>query len=1141
MTGGRAEGDGRRPATAAEKMKGPVQPSCDTPGPSTQRTKSTVSSASASGKEPTPGTDPDLFEGRGEAEHAKLRLKNTVWKWCEQGQEVATSKGRGEYWVRCRLCGTIFRGSASKAVEHFLKVMKPCAMRTGEIVHTLVAAGAKVHANDKNTKYLLKNYKGSGAESEVLREDGPAGGEGCDDPQTNEPRPPVVAGRSVADSVNLAAAALGQARGGDGAVVGGLSDEGQGSTARVVASRETTVRRWVDNEAQKRLDIAWAEAMFRAGIAFNFLNMDTTQALHAVYLEVVSARLKVKLPSFNHMRTVMVDVIYLKIQKEVLSLTKCWDTFGCTFISDGSTDRRNRPVMNFLAAGVREIGLERINAICTDDAEVNKKAAQILERRKDKDVARIPWVPCGAHCCSLLLKDLANLSWIKGTVKTANTIVKFIRNHHATNGLMMSIDDTKSLLRPTEVRFGSVYMMLQRLEDREDVLTVMVDGREAAKWRSLRWSGEKLRKKVDLVYYTVRSESSWPEVKRMDAEGTSPTNLVEYDELIARKLTNVVLTKKEREDVMEKVRDRMQMMRQPVHAAAFLLDPQRRNPRWLFDQDNALVQNAMSFLLRQVGGEWNSQAHSNIWAELMEFHKERTRQAPSNLEPGKAPKKRKDEHMWKRVAKDGASRLAPADWWAAHGGDVPDLQKIAVKVMGMWSTATLAERNWASMDFVHSKRRNSLSPESLEKLVYIHWNMQLLRARSHKDSGYVDVWGSYFEPLMEPEKNDGSLLPATVEDAVEKEEEERRQRNMAKAPRGRIPKDLFQSDSDSRGSSNLEDLVWKGKCWNESSSEDCSKEEGGDSDFELHEAPTVPATTYVGRRRRQREREFEVEPMPVVDRVDTDVEFLLHPHDDLDEEEAARAKAMADRDADLVEQRMRAEEARRAALPTRRERERNAAQQNNHTDEPANEVDMEDGENIATHKKENVAQQRGEEGQPADESRAQQGMGVTEPAMERTRQQQEAASEAGKEQPVRGLVYVRRPRPHQDQETGAEEQKNSEQAAMSDHPEDRPEQQQAAEEMGTPAFPAQNEAVQHDNLWKSRAGRKRKVHVEDSGTAPRCGLGRPPKKKTAGKSPKRDGRRKTQPRKKVVVSDDDPDTDGSGPHSDDECSPCESD
>ncbi|GBG63174.1 hypothetical protein CBR_g36943 [Chara braunii] len=401
-------------------------------------------------------------------------------------------------------------------------------MNEVEIVHTLVAGGAKVQPNDKNTKYMLRNYKGGEAESDVHCGHASCGEEGSEDLQTDEPEPPPVAGWAVARIANMLSDALDEAVGVVGAADGGGGEEGQGSTTRMSTLRQTTMRRWVDNAAQKKLDIAWAEAMFRAGVAFNFLNMDTTQTLHAVHLEVANSRLKVKLPSYNYMRTVMLDIIYMKIQKEVNPMTSCRDLTGCTFITDGSTDRMNRPVMNFLAAGeqgavlmamvtmsgrkknvvalaklweqvMREIGLQRINTIYTDNGEVNKKAAQILQQRND--VAKIPWVPCGAHCCSLLLKDLANLSWIKGTVKTTNTIVKFIRNHHATHDLMMTVDDLLSLLRPTKVRFGSVYQMLHRLADTEDVLVEMVDGRSAGKWRALRWSWDKLRRRADLVYY----------------------------------------------------------------------------------------------------------------------------------------------------------------------------------------------------------------------------------------------------------------------------------------------------------------------------------------------------------------------------------------------------------------------------------------------------------------------------------------------------------------------------------------------------------------------------------------------------------------------------------------------------------------
>ncbi|GBG66050.1 hypothetical protein CBR_g55393 [Chara braunii] len=578
--------------------------------------------------------------------------------------------------------------------------------------------------------------------------------------------------------------------------------------------------------------------MFRAGIAFNFLNFDTAQALHDAYLEVANAKSKVKMPTYKHMRTVMLDYIFLKVQKSINPLTACWDKTGCTFITDGSTDRKNRPVMNFLAAGekgavqvstvymtgrkknaaalaklwekvMQEIGLKRINAICTDNAEVNKKAGQILERRTDKDVARIPWVPFGAHCC--------------------------------------------------KVRFGPVYQMLQRLANRKEVLNEMVDGGCAAKWRALRWSGEKLQKKVDLVYYIVRSESWWAIVrkivaimepvysllKKMDKEGVSPTNLVhlsEFNDLIARKLANIVLTKKEREDVMDKVKDRVQMMRQPVHAVAFLLDPRRRDPGWLNDPDSALVQNAMRFFCRQIGAEWDSKPHMDIWDHLYEFFRE-----PVEGEV------RTDEHIW---------------------------TPIVINVLGMWSTATPAERNWALMDFVHSKRRNSLSPESLEKLVYIHWNMQLLRVPNSKDNGYVNVWGSFFEPLMEPAAKDGAVEDAMEDETADNIEEEKRLKRLKKTPKDRIPKSLL--DDDSSGSSDLEDLVWKGKCWNESTSEESDSEDdiGEDSDFELGGKSAVPATMYVGQRLRGREKEAEVLPSEAINRLDTDIEFLVHPTPD---------------------------------------------------------------------------------------------------------------------------------------------------------------------------------------------------------------------------------------------------------------------
>ncbi|GBG71982.1 hypothetical protein CBR_g10920 [Chara braunii] len=720
--GGGSGGSGRRRGkTAAEKGKEKLASTSTTP-------TSTVTS-----KDPTPAMDPSLFVPQDKARQDKLQREKPVWKYAEQGQEAGV-KGRGEYWVRCRLCMQIWRGTSSRVVEHYLKTQKPCPSRTGEMVNELVNSGGKVLPGDKNTRYLLKNYRQlhgipKGGVNQTEKAD-----EVVEVPAYLEPQPPPTVGRAAPPC-----------------------DAG-------------------DLHKENALEAAGGEA-----------------------------------------------------------------------------------------AG-------------------------------------------------------------------SNTVV-----------LIVAVNNK-------EVRFGSVYQMLERIYDRRAVLKDMVNGRNAVKWNAIRWSTSKLRAILDLVYFTLRSDEWWTGLnkvvevmepvygllRRMDQDGTGPTNLVEYDDMIERNLSHVVLTVEQRASVMEKVKDRMKMMRQPAHATAFLLDPRRREPRWLHDQDSALVQNTMRFLSRQVGGEWKGQAHLDIWSDLNEFHTKPTRNDP----------KRNDTKMWDPTAKADVDKKTPSELWAAHGGDVPELQKVAIKVIGMWSTASPAERNWASMDYIHSKRRNKLSPERLAKLVYIHWNMQLLRVPETKNNGFVDLWCDFVEPAPEPEENDGSVSKGPEDEAEKTEEELVRERRLTKTSKGRVPKNLEDKDEELTDDSDLDDELWKGKCGLSEDSSGSEEDDDDDSDFELRPEPSVPGTTYIGRRWTRRQRREEPRPTatepevretalynPQSDvefaRLETDVETLLETRVDEDEEDANRAKAMADRETELVNKRM-MEEARRAAIPTRREIERGLKQAREH-------------------------------------------------------------------------------------------------------------------------------------------------------------------------------------------------------------------
>jgi hypothetical protein len=67
-------------------------------------------------------------------------------------------------------------------------------------------------------------------------------------------------------------------------------------------------------------------------------------------------------------------------------------------------------------------------------------------------------------------------------------------------------------------------------------------------------------------------------------------------------------------------------------------------------------------------------------------------------------------------------RKTPLQYWQSDGAEWPDLQKIGVKLFTLATSSASSERNFSTMGFVRSKLRNSLSTETVEKLVYIKTN-----------------------------------------------------------------------------------------------------------------------------------------------------------------------------------------------------------------------------------------------------------------------------------------------------------------------------------------------------------------------------------------------------------------------------------
>lgn len=93
----------------------------------------------------------------------------------------------------------------------------------------------------------------------------------------------------------------------------------------------------------------------------------------------------------------------------------------------------------------------------------------------------------------------------------------------------------------------------------------------------------------------------------------------------------------------------------------------------------------------------------------------------------------------------------PMTWWSNHGQSIPLLQSLAIRLISQPASSSCCERNWITYSFIHSMKRNALTPEHAEDLVYIHSNLRLLSRRSdaykNGETRMWDVGGESFNSL----------------------------------------------------------------------------------------------------------------------------------------------------------------------------------------------------------------------------------------------------------------------------------------------------------------------------------------------------------------------------------------------------------
>lgn len=69
----------------------------------------------------------------------------------------------------------------------------------------------------------------------------------------------------------------------------------------------------------------------------------------------------------------------------------------------------------------------------------------------------------------------------------------------------------------------------------------------------------------------------------------------------------------------------------------------------------------------------------------------------------------------------------PLVWWSKNAGVYPKLSKLARKYLSPPPSSIPSERMFSEAGIIYEERRNKLLPRNAEKLLFLHYNLQLLK------------------------------------------------------------------------------------------------------------------------------------------------------------------------------------------------------------------------------------------------------------------------------------------------------------------------------------------------------------------------------------------------------------------------------
>eukprot|EP00250_Pteridium_aquilinum_P017298 c23556_g1_i1 orf=104-1159(-) len=343
----------------------------------------------------------------------------------------------------------------------------------------------------------------------------------------------------------------------------------------------------------------------------------------------------------------------------------------------------------------------------------------------EEEFPKIVWTPCASHCLDLLFEDIGDLPWMKDVTTRALSIVSFFTGKHKVLAIFREHSKLE-IKKPSATRFAAVWLLLERLHD---VMLAIKQTVVSTMWNN--WDESSSDEAHDMqrqcldnhfwmrVSAIVTSLTPYYRTLRMtDMEGATIGLLIHFmREAKVEFNACPLLEPEEKADILAIVERRYEWMMRPIHGIAALLHPAYKSPTLATDQE--LLAARDSYLPKIL----DLDDHKRFLHELIGYNDQRGGPAFASTLTWKR------EYMVKSLF-----------WWESFGYSHPLLQRVALRILAQDCSSDACERCWSCFSLIHTKIRNKLSTQQLERLVYCRSNMRMLRAMEKMEQARQVLW-----------------------------------------------------------------------------------------------------------------------------------------------------------------------------------------------------------------------------------------------------------------------------------------------------------------------------------------------------------------------------------------------------------------